>query len=219
MKIAFGDHRKAKYSPSPVFNALAEYYISSDYYEVRSLREEDPLAFKQKVKEHLIRYINESIDAYVTELPFLKINLPENSDMQGEHVLRFDKNLQRFLDERKVLKVIVHNTKASSYLVPLIPHKPTRNGFAEYAPTGFEINLRWGLMQRMLTSFGHELGHTYFYDGSSSSLRCMVPERILENEQWYREFEGMAFDFGREMLLPRRKFEEYVRTKYKRVLH
>lgn len=213
MKERFkGDCRKN--TLSPVFNALADYYISPNAYDRWSLKGGEPLEFKEKVKAHLVSYINQSVEPYVKGLPFLKIDLSENIEKGKESVLFFDKYLQEFLNDRKIVKVRVHNTDAGNYIVPLTAEEIRKKNNTE-SSGGYEINLKYEPIQQMLTSLSHEIAHTYFDNISSNPPKCLISNKILERREWYRESEGLAFDFGREILLPRRRFEEYVTVNYK----
>jgi len=211
-----GDSRRRKYAPSPVFDSITNYYISPDAYVNWSSKGGDPLEFKRRVKEYLIWYVNQSVEPYVESLPFLKIELPEDMNKREEYVLSFDKNLQEFLDRRKTVKVTVHAKGVESYIVPLTAEEVKRKVRTKTNYTGgFEINLEHDSIQRMLTSFSHEVAHTYFYDISCDPPKCLVSNHVLGKREWYREFEGLAFDLGREILLPKKEFEKYVTAKYK----
>jgi len=205
--------RKSKKKlPSPVLWPLAEYYIHPDVY---GYWEGEPLEFKEMIKNYLIDYINRSVEPYVESLPFLRIKFPENMHRKQKHVLEFDENLKGFLNTRKIARVTVWNIKGfKGDLVPLTSKEIKKRTGLAYDGGGFEIGLGYEWIQPVLTTFSHEIGHTYFYDLSKDPPKCLVPNDILETTKWHREFEGVAFDLGREVLLPRKSFTEYVLEKH-----
>jgi hypothetical protein len=191
----------AKRFPGPVFITLAEYYISKNAYTNWSSEGRSVLEFQREVKTHVIEYVNESVDRHAKSLPFLKVNVPTYASERRDCALSFDRNLQNYLNERRILRVLAHKSRAGSYIVPM-------------GSNGFEINLALGPIQRMLTSFSHEVAHTYFYDLSSSPPKSLLSDEILKVPMWQKEFEGLAYDLGREILLPKKRFEKYVRENY-----
>jgi len=204
--------KKRDYSPSPVLWPLAEYYINSDAY---SCWDGDPLEFRALIKDYMIKYISQSIEVFVEKLPFLKVSLPTRLD-EGKHCeLKFDDSLKRFLRSRKIVKVTVWNTEGFKGSLTSLASKQIRRRTGQEADEGgFEINLKYTFIQSVLTTLSHEIGHTYFYDIYKNPPECLVSDRILEKKKWYRQFEGMAFDLGREVLLPRESFTRYVLEKY-----
>lgn len=204
--------RKRNYSPSPVLWPLAEYYINSDAYGYWG---GDPLEFRHLIKDYMIKHLSQSIEVFVEDLPFLKVSLPVRLD-EGKHCeLNFDDSLKGFLKSRKIAKVTVWNTKGlKGSLTPLTSEQIRRRTGQEVNEGGFEINLGYTFIQSVLTTLSHEIGHTYFYDIHKNPPECLVSDSILEKKKWYRQFEGMAFDLGREILLPRESFTRYVVGKY-----
>jgi hypothetical protein len=207
---------RKKYSPSPIFLRLAEYYINPDAY---NYWKGEPLEFKVMVKNFLIEHINASIEPYVKSLPFLNINFPKYGNWL-KYEIEFEENIKAFLNERKIVKVFLwKKEKFEGSIIPLsgeeikIRYKDLANLFPK---GGFEISLGACFnRRRILTTFAHEVAHTYFYDIHQDPPRCLISKEILTIRIWYQEFEGMAFDLGRELLLPRKRFIEYVNSKYK----
>lgn len=206
--------RKSKeYSPSPILWPLAEYYIHPDAY---GYWEGDPFEFKQMIKNHLISHISQSVEPYVKSIPFLRISFPENMYRKQKHVMKFDEDLKGFLKTRKIVRVTIWNIKDfKGDLIPLDSKEIISRTGQTFDGGGFEIGLGYQLIQSALTTFSHEIGHTYFYDLSKNPPRCLIPNNILEITKWYAEFEGIAFDLGREILLPRKRFRKFVLNRYK----
>jgi hypothetical protein len=154
------------------------------------------------------------MEPYVRGLPFLRIEPPSKSDEMNDRVLQFGKHLQSYMTKRRITRVVLHN--AGSYILPLSEAEARRRGALESTGGGFEISLRVETIHRMLTSLAHEIGHTYFYDLSVNPPNLILSEAVLSEREWYAQFEGLAYDFGREVLLPRKVFQEYVRLNHAR---
>jgi len=205
--------KKRKYSPSPVLWPLAEYYVSQDAY---SYWQGSPLEFRHMIKDYMVRHINQAVEVFVEDLPFLKISLPAKLGRGRSCELEFDDNLQEFLRSRKIVKVTVWNIEGfKGSLAPLSSKQIAHRTGREHDGGGFEVNLAYTFTQSALTTFSHEIGHTYFYDICKDPPECLISNSILETKKWFRQFEGMAFDLGREVLLPRKSFTRYVMDKGK----
>jgi hypothetical protein len=170
--------------------------------------------YKQRIKNRVIDYINHETKPYARKVPFLRINLSDISEYASESVLQFGKNLKGYLNGRRILRVVVH--RGGSYMLPLTEEQARRRGNLGSKLGGFEISLEVGTVQRMMTSFAHEIGHTYFYDLVDDPPKLLVSESLLKERDYHRQFEGLAYDFGREVLLPREAFREYVRLNHDR---
>jgi len=205
---------RQKYSPSPIFLRLAEYYIHPDAY---NNWEGTPLQFKIKVKEHLIGHINAALKSYVKNLPFLRINFTADKKNWLRQEVAFEGNLEAFLNERKIAKVFFWNKKR--FIGDIIPLSSEEirarfKDFTKFAGGGFEIGLGVSMSKsKVLTTFAHEIAHTYFFDIHQDPPKCLISSEILKKRIWYQEFEGMAYDLGRELLLPREAFLNYVASK------
>lgn len=205
---------RRNYSPSPILWPLAEYYIKSDAY---SYWNGTPLEFRHLIKEYIIEYVNKSVDPFVRDLPFLKVTLPSKVERGNKCDLEFEGNLKEFLNSRKILKVTVWNIKGfKGSLTPVSSKQIGSRKGQELNEGGFDINLEYTFIHSLLTTFSHEIGHTYFYDISKNPPECLVSSSILETKKWYKQFEGLAFDLGREILLPREIFTRYVLEKFER---
>lgn len=204
---------RQKYSPSPVFLRLAEYYIHPDIYNNWT---KTPLQFKVMVKNYLIDYINAMLKPHVKNLPFLKIDFMIDKKNWLRQELVFEENIKAFLNERKVVKVFLWNKKGfRGDIVPLSSEEIRKfKDFTEFAGGGFEIGLGAYMSKpKILTTFAHEVAHTYFFDIYQDPPKCLISNEILKKSIWYQEFEGMAYDLGRELLLPRENFRSYVTSK------
>jgi len=205
--------KDTKYSPNPVLWPLAEYYIDPEAYKHW---ENDPLEFKEIIKNYLIDHVNKSVEPFVGSLPFLKFSFPKNMHEKQKHLVRFSRNLEEFLDTRKIARVIIWNIKGfKGDLVPLTNKEMIRRTGKISFGGGFEIGLGYQRVEQALTTLSHEIGHTYFYDLSKDPPECLVSNSILKIDKWQREFEGMAFDIGRGVILPRKSFTEYVFRRYR----
>jgi Zn-dependent peptidase ImmA (M78 family) len=209
-----GDSGKKEHASSPVFNALANFYKFPYTYIEWSSKGRDPMTYKKEVKNFLIELINDSVETYAKDLPFLRIDLPNNTVKKDDTLVKFPEDFQNFLHQRKIAQVHTHDGK-TSYIIPLdydqlrkrAPEKLISSG-------GFEITIGSQRMQRMLYDLAHEIAHTFFYDISGNTPSCLISSNILEAKEWYQEFEGLAFDFGREIWLPRKEFTRYVHDKF-----
>lgn len=209
-----GVSTKRKHSPSPVFDKLAQHYEFPYTYEEWSVSGNGAVEYKKRVKSHIISRINESVERYVKGLPFLRLDLSEGVEKQKYHELKFDDDLQNFLNERNVRQVFSHYGQ-TSYIIPLSAEQFTNRAREKLIlQGGFEIRLAYASTRRMLYDFAHEIAHTFFYDISSDAPTCMVSDQTLKIQQWYQEFEGLAFDFGREIWLPRKAFTDYVKCNH-----
>jgi len=205
---------RQKYSPGPIFSRLAEYYIHPDAY---NNWKGTPLQFKVMVKNYLIDYVNATLNSYVKGLPFLKIDFTPDKKSWLRQELSFDENIEAFLNERKIVKVFLWNQKGLLGDIVPLSSREIRTKFKDltnFAGGGFEIDLGAYLNKsKILTTFAHEIAHTYFFDIYQDPPKCLISNEILKSSIWYQEFEGMAYDLGREILLPREKFRSYVELK------
>jgi hypothetical protein len=206
---------RKKYSPSPVFLSLAKFYIHPDIY---NQWEGDPLSFKLMVKNFLIEYVNESVERYVRNLPFLRIDFPKDKTRWRRHILRFEDHISNFLADRKIVRVVAWNVKGfKGDIIPLTSEEIKRklNQLLPNINGGFEIGIGYQPVNSALTTLSHEIAHTYFYDISKNPPKSLVSYEILRTRKWYQELEGLAYDLGREILLPREKFINYVEVHHK----
>jgi len=204
---------RRNYPPSPVLWPLAEYYIKPDVY---SYWNGTPFEFRHLIKQYIIEYVNKSVDPFVGSLPFLKVSLPSRVERGNRCDLEFDGNLKEFLRSRKILKATVWNIKDFKGSLTPVSSKQIGGRTGQELEGGFVINLEYTFIQSLLTTFSHEIGHTYFYDLSKDPPECLISSKILETKKWYEQFEGLAFDLGREILLPKESFTRYVLEKFER---
>jgi hypothetical protein len=203
---------RKRHSPSPIFLRLAEFYIHPDIY---NYWEGSPLAFKMMVKDFLIDHINRSVEPYVKSLPFLNIRLPKDNRGWLKYELEFEENVKSFLKERGVVKVYLWNKGGFKGDIIPLSSEEIKNRFRNFenypSKGGFEIWLSSRFLRsKILTIFAHEVAHTYFYDFRQDPPKCLIPKEILTMKVWYQEFEGLAYDLGREILLPRKTFVDFV---------
>lgn len=204
---------RSEKTSGPIFESLADHYIFPGAYSKATTDGVGAQAFKRKVKQHITQYINQETELGTRRLPFLRIDLSSALNDGNDWVLQFEKHLHDYMVKRRITRVVLHNE--GSYILPLSLAATRRRGNLAKRG-GFEISLRFETVQRMLTSFAHEVGHTYFYDLSAEQPNLILPELVLKVREWYAQFEGLAYDFGREVLLPRKTFEEYVHVNYPR---
>lgn len=183
---------------SPIFYALADQYLD----DISLVAGTPPVKFKTAVKNALLTYVDNSLEDYFKGFPFLHFS---RSDIDNEGgVINFSGNIKDFLFNRKILKVkskTLHGV--DGMLIPKI------GGFTVI------INDANNTYRRILTSLAHEIGHTYFYDIFTDPPTPLINRSILKSEYFHGEWEGLAYDVGRTLLLPKKHFERHVNDFYR----
>lgn len=151
--------------------------------------------YKRFIKTYICEQINYTLKSYLTEkrLPptFLEFTIKDD----GRISFIYRQFAQFLRVDRRILDVRVGN---ASFI------RPTKEGFIIY--------IKRSKHQRMLTELSHEIGHTYLYEaGCAVSMPLCItcapdePAYVLWKIQ-----EGLAYELGREVLLPRYAFLDYV---------
>jgi len=153
--------------------------------------------YKRLVKTFLFELINNTLKSYLPRKRIPPLFLDFTS-IEGDRIKFIIPEILEFLHrDRKVLDVKAGDR---SFLLPV------EGGFIIY------VNKHLG-HQKMLTELSHEIGHTYLYEAG-----CLIPmglERpyISTVHEMWRKIEGLAYEIGREILLPRYAFIEYIKRR------
>ncbi len=179
---------------SPVFYALANRYFD----DVSLFDETNPKKFKETVKKKLFAHVNKSVEDYFRELPFLYFSV---IDIDDNDLINFKKNIKDFLLTRRIKKVRCRKLEDIEGL--LIPRKDE-----------FSVVIKKIHPIRMLTSLAHEVGHTYLYNISNDPPTPLGSKSALKSKEVYDDWERLAYDVGRVLLLPEKPFVSLIRKSY-----
>lgn len=175
---------------SPLFRVLALKFCEN-------LKETNSRNFQKNVKSAIIRHVKDEIREYAIDIPFLYYNI----DNMKDNELIFTGNRREFLLSRGIFKIILSKSKViSGSLMPI------KSGFIIIINKYLNIN-------RGITSLAHEVGHTFFYTNSKERPKLIFNSNLLVDEYISRQFEGLAFDIGRELILPEEIFIKYLHQK------
>ena len=175
---------------SPIFYALADQYLD----DISLVADKTPEEFKRVVKNALLTYVNNSLEEYFECLPFLYFS---RGDIDGG-VVNFRENINNFLMSRKIMEVKCKKLQGvDGRLIPRV------GGFTVMIDDDNYTH------RRTLANLAHEVGHTYFYDVSTDPPVPLINRSILKSKYFYGEWEGLAYDVGRTLLLPKKYFEPY----------
>jgi len=175
---------------SPLFRVLALKFCEN-------LEEKNSKNFQKIVKSAILRHVKEEIREYAADIPFLFYNIENIKNNE----LIFTGNRNEFLLSRKIFKVILSKSRiVSGSLVP------TKDGFIITINKYLNIN-------RGITSFAHEVGHTFFYRNDNEIPKLIFNGNLLVDKYISQQFEGLAFDIGRELILPEEIFIKYLHKK------
>ena len=178
---------------SPIFYALADQYLD----DISLVAGTSPVKFKTAVKNALLTYVDNSLEDYFKGFPFLHFSRSDIDNDGGG--INFSENIKDFLLSRKILKVKSKTLQGvDGMLIPRIGGFTVMINDANYSH------------RRILTSLAHEVGHTYFYDIFTDPPTPLINRSILKSEYFHGEWEGLAYDVGRTLLLPKKHFETYV---------